>query len=188
MPGTTSSQSLPYPYIDEAISDVSTKNLADTLATKLDGEDTKRSQALKRPDGAAFRNANQSIAVSTDTVITWDGELWDTDGMINAGGGTPTRFSMAAGITGVWHFTAFVRSISSTGWTKGVITIRKNGTQAVSRRSYWSGTNALVSKMQTSGMVYLPNNTDYVEVMILHLGGASTNVALVGLKGVRITG
>jgi hypothetical protein len=186
MPGSTASQGLPYPYLDETISDVSTKNLADTLATKLTGEDASRTAALKRPTGCAFRNANQSIPVTTDTVITFDGELWDTDGMINIGT-TPTRFSMAVGITGVWLFTAFARSLASSSWTKAVITIRKNGTQAVARRSYWSGTNALVSKLEVTGLVYLPNNTDYVEVMIQHLGGAGSNVALVGLKGDRVT-
>lgn len=187
MAGTTNSQALPYPWVDETITDVSTKNLADAIATKLDGEDAKRTAALKRADGAAFRNAAQSIPVTTDTVITFDGELWDTDNMINAGGGTPSRFQIATGITGVWMFTAFARSLTSTAWTKGVISIRKNGTTAVSRRSYWSGTNALVNKMQTTGLVNMAVNTDYVEVMIQHLGGASTNVALVGLKGVRVT-
>lgn len=187
MPGTTGSQALPYPYVDETITDVSTKNLADTLATKLDGEDVRRAAALKRPSGCAFRNANQSLADGTDTVITFDGELWDTDNLVNAGGGTPSRFQMSATTTGLWFFTAFARSLASTGWTKGQISIRRNGTTVVQRRTYWSGASAVASRLMVSGLVNLPTATDYVEVMILHTGGGATNVALVGLKGDRFT-
>jgi len=76
MPGTTLTQSFPYPYMDEMVSDVSTKNLADAFASELTTvQDVNRLKALKRPVAKASRIlSTQNFADGVNTIVTFDTE------------------------------------------------------------------------------------------------------------------
>lgn len=183
MPGSTASQALPYPYIDEAITDVSTKNLADTIATKLTSQDTARTLALKRATGEARRNTILALADGVNTVVPFDQEIWDTDNMINVGGANPSRITVATGLAGLYHVSGYLGAAVSGSWTRSQITIMKNGGTLVCGRTY--GASAPV--MLCSGLHYAVNAGDYFELFLLHAGGGSTNVSNANLVVRRVS-
>jgi hypothetical protein len=185
MGGTTNSQSLRYPYLTETITDASTKNLADDIATALSAQDTKRAAALKRAAVQVARNANQSIPDNTDTLVSFDGEIQDTDNVWVIG--TPTRLTIPAGLTGLWWVRAQVLSAGHTSsTTKGQLSIRVSGT-TVKRRTYFTATGTIKNQMQVSGLVNVPNAGDFIEVAILHVGGGALNASSIFCEAMRRT-
>lgn len=185
MGGTTNSQSLRYPYVTETITDASTKNLADDCATALSLQDTARTAALKRSVVQVSRNANQSIADNTDTLVSWDAEIQDPDNLWVIG--TPTRITVPAGLTGLWWVRVQVLSAGHTSSTsKGQISIRVSGT-TVKRRTYFTATGTIKNQMQVSGLVNVPNAGDFIEAAILHVGGGALNASSIFIEAMRRT-
>lgn len=185
MGGTTNSQSIRYPYVNETITDVSTKNFADDCATALSAQDTKRAAALKRAAAQISRNAGQSIADNTDTLVSFDTEIQDTDNIWVIG--TPTRLTIPAGLTGLWWVRAQVLSAGHTSsTTKGQISIRVSGT-AVKRRTYFTASGTIKNQMQVSGLVNVPNAGDFIEVALLHVGGGSLSASSIFIEAMRRT-
>ncbi len=185
MGGTTNSQALRYPYIDETITDVSTKNLADDIAAKLTVEDGKRTLALKRYSASANRSAVQAIADTTNVTVIFDNELWDPDGMINLGL-QPTRVTVPA--VGLYYVNAHCFQPGGTTWNLGQISILKNGTLQC-RRRYW-GDNATTAgplRLQVTGLIYCSAISDFFEMQLFHIGGGTTNASVMELTVRRVT-
>lgn len=186
MGGTTPAYAIRFPYIDETISDVSTKNAADDIAAVLSTElDVDRDTSLKRASGVSFRSGNFSVAANTETAVSFNQETWDTDAAINIAG-QPTRLTVPTGMGGLWWVAAVCGSVLGTAWSSGQIAITKNGTDVV-RRKYWSASGQMVSRMQvTAQMVLVP--TDFVTVTILFQGTPNpSDVDEVRMSGQRLT-
>lgn len=182
MAGATNSQRLPYPYLDEPVTDASVFFLARGTALRLDGEDTARTLALRRPSAAALRNANQSIPNNTITTITFDFEAYDPApyDMVNIGG-APTRVSATAlAGTGTYGFQAIVLTPGlAAGAYKADIEVYRTGT-LYAKRTYY--TNPAPEVMYAAGSLAMTGGTDYLEVKVFQNSGGAVNMSSVYLK------
>jgi ketosteroid isomerase-like protein len=175
-----------FPFIEETITDASTKNAADDIAavlsTKLDAD---RDISLKRPAASAFRNGSQAITANTETNIQFTSEDFDTDAAINLGVNN-TRITVPTADGGRWWVFAHVASIPGTTWTSGQIAIAKNGTDVV-RRKYWAGSSQQPSRMQVTCQVPLVP-TDFLTLTVLFQGTPSpTSIDGIRLQAQRLT-
>lgn len=186
MGSTTQAYAIRFPFIDEVINDVSTKNMADDMAavlsTKLDAD---RDLSLKRASAYAFRNGSQSITANVETNVQFTSEPFDTDAAINLGTNN-TRITVPTAMGGRYWVFANAVSITSTTWTSGQIAIAKNGTDVV-RRKYWSASGQQVTRMQVTCQVPLVP-TDFLTLTILFQGTPSpTSVDGITLEAQRLT-
>jgi hypothetical protein len=157
-----------FPFNDETITDVSTKNAADDMAAVLSTHlDVDRDTSLKRAAASAFRNASQSIAANTETNIQFTSEDFDTDAAINLGTNN-TRITVPTSMGGRYWVFGHVASIPGTTWTSGQIALAKNGTDLV-RRKYWAGSSQQISRMQVTCQVPLVP-TDFLTLTVLFQG------------------
>jgi hypothetical protein len=186
MGSTTPAYALRFPFIDEVITDASTKNLADDIAailsTRLDAD---RDLSQKRASAFAFRNGSQSITVNVETNIQFTTEPFDTDAAINLGTNN-TRITVPTGMGGRYWAIAHVPSITSTAWTSGQIAIAKNGTDVV-RRKYWSASGQQVARMQVTCQLALAPG-DFLTATVLFQGTPNpTSIDGIKLEAQRLT-
>lgn len=182
MGGTTNSQAFRYPYLNETVTDVSTKNLADDIAAKLTTpQDVNRLAALKRPVAKASRIASQNIADGVATTITFDTEIYDTDGLINLGTNAQ-RITVPAGKTGNYYAVARCEVAGGGAWSVGEILILKNG-GTWARRKYFAPVDVLLCK----GLIQMGGAGDFLEVQIIHTGGGTTAASFISLAVHRVT-
>ena len=186
MGGVTPIWAIRFPFIEEVINDVSTKNAADDMAAVLTGElDADRDLSLKRASADAFRNGSQSITANTETNVQFTSEPFDTDGAINLGTNN-TRITVPAGMGGRYWVFGNAVSITSTTWTSGQLAIAKNGTDIV-RRKYWSASGQQVTRMQVTAQIPLVPG-DFLTLTILFQGTPSpTSVDGITLIAQRLT-
>ena len=187
MGGVTPVWSIRFPYIEETITDASTKNAADDMAGVLTNElDADRDQSLKRASAYAFRNGSQSISANTETNIQFTSEPFDTDAAINLAGNN-TRITVPSSMGGRYWVFAEIPSITSTTWTSGQIAIAKNGTDVV-RRKYWAISGSrFVSRMTVTCQVPLVP-TDFLTLTCLFQGTPNpTSVDGIILQAQRLT-
>lgn len=183
MGGTTNSQAFRYPYIDEVVTDVSTKNLADDIAAKLTTpQDVNRLAALKRPVAKAARIlSSQNIADGVATTITFDTEVYDTDGLINLGTNAQ-RITVPAGKTGIYYVVGRVEVAGGGAWSVGELLVAKNG-GTWARRKYFAPVDVLLCK----GLVFMGGAGDFLEMQIIHTGGGTTAASFLSMAVHRIT-
>jgi hypothetical protein len=175
-----------FPFIDETITDVSTKNAADDMAAVLSTHlDAARDTSLKRASASAFRNGSQSITAAVETNIQFTSENFDTDAAINLGTNN-TRITVPTGMGGRWWVFAHVASITAPLWTSGQIAIAKNGTDVV-RRKYWATSGQEMSRMQVTCQVPLVP-TDFLTLTVLFQGTPNpTSIDGLRLSAQRLT-
>ena len=168
MGGVTPVFSIRFPYIDETITDVSTKNAADDMAAVLSAElDVDASLSQRRATAVAERFATQNITAGAVTTITQDNETLDTDAAINLGT-QPTRITVPANMGGLYWVHGQVSTINGGAWTSGQIALAKNGVDQV-RRKYWSASGSQLPRMLvTMQIVLVP--TDFLTLTVLFQG------------------
>jgi len=186
MGGTTNSQALRYPYDTDTISDTGIKNLADDCATQLAVQDARRTSALKRPAVEIGRNASQSFSDGVDTLVQMDFENQDTDNYVNLGVSN-TRITVPTAGTGIWYVAvSCVNPGFTSSVTKGQLSVTVTGAVQL-RRTWFSGTGAVKNSLRLAGLVSVPNNNDYIEMMMLHTGGGALNASNFFMKAMRLT-
>jgi hypothetical protein len=169
MASTTPTQSLRFAQVGDVLTYTALANLADDVATQLDAADVARTHALKTPYANVDRNATINVPVTTVTTITWDSLVTDTHSMINLGT-QPTRMTVSAsGGAGLYHV-VIQAVVDVTGWTRGDISLRKNGTQFISRDYYHP-----INQMSIETVVNLAV-ADYIECHVYHEGGGTTTL------------
>lgn len=186
MGGVTPVYAIRFPFIDETITDVSTKNAADDMAAVLSTHlDADRDLSLRRAAASAFRNGVQTISANTETNIQFTSEDFDTDAAINLGTNN-TRITIPSSNGGRWWMIAHVASIAAPAWTSGQIAIAKNGTDVV-RRKYWAASGQEMSRMQvTCQMPLVP--TDFLTLTVLFQGTPNpTSIDGLRLSAQRLT-
>jgi hypothetical protein len=187
MADVTPNFALRFPWIDEVITDASTKNLADDVAGVLTSTlDVARTLAKTRASAMGSRNlTSQSVTANTETTISMDNEFFDTDGLINIGTNA-TRITIPASMGGAYYVHAECDLMIGSVWSSGQISITKNGTAWV-RRKYWAASGQQMRNMQVSGICSLVP-TDFLTMTILFQGTPSpTSVQVVRLAGQRLS-
>lgn len=185
MGSTTPTYAIRFPFIDETITDVSTKNAADDMASTLSTVlDVDMTTSLKRAVAVAFRNASLSVTAAAETTITFDQETLDTDNSFTLG--TPTRITVPSGMGGRWWVGAVLATTGGTAWTSGQIAIAKNGTD-ITRRKYWSASTNQVARLQVTAQIPLVP-TDFLTATLLFQGTPSpSSIDSFRLSAVRLT-
>jgi hypothetical protein len=173
MGGTTTSQALRYPYVDDIIAETAQGNLGADIAAKLTTQDTARNLVIKRPNVLIRRGANLSLVDGTDTAIIWDNVQDDPYSLVNLGT-FPTRVTPGAGNVGIWRFTLNVGAAGPNTWTKAQVSVAVTGTTK-QLRTYFSSGNGPAG-YTFAGLVQVPTGTDYIEMKIKHNGGGTTNI------------
>lgn len=167
MGGTTNSQALRFPYVDEVINSTNVQNLATDIASKLDVQDVSRSLITAKPIAVVSRSANQAFVVNTDTTIIWDTINLDTAGLVNLGT-QPTRITVPSTYTGLWEVTYSLFDIAN-GWTRTAISVMVTGVVRQTR-TYYQSAYAFGSH---TVLVNVPTANDYIEIRLRHAGGGT---------------
>lgn len=186
MGGTTPNYALRFPYIDETITDASTKNLADDVAAVLTNTlDVDRAKSLGRASGSWFRSGNQSVSANTETAIAGTSETFDTDGAIDIAG-QPTRFTVPAGMGGIYLAMVAITTPAASGWSSVQVALAKNGTDFV-RRKYWTASGQEATRQLLTGQISLAA-ADFITTTVLFQGTPNpSNVSSVRLSVQRLT-
>lgn len=171
MGGTTNSQALRFPYVDEVIASTHIQNFATDCASKLDVQDANRLLVVHKPLAAVTRFAAQNIAVNTDTTIIWDGVGADPAGMVNLGT-QPTRITVPAAYTGLWRVQTDIFT-SGPSWTRTQVSILVTG--VVRAAKTYKGLN--FSFAMLTALVNVPNANDYIEMRVRHAGGGTDPIS-----------
>jgi uncharacterized protein YjlB len=125
------------------------------------------------PRGALVtKSANQSIANSTSTAITWDQETYDSDNL-HDNATNNSRMTVPAGVTHVRLDASITFAVHGTGYR--TVYFYKNGTTIVSRIQIDPSATA-DTMMSLSSQVLEVVEGDYFEVWVKHTRGAALNV------------
>lgn len=171
MGGTTPNYAIRFPYIDETITDASTKNAADDIAAALSTHlDASRDISLKRMAAVSERFNTQSFNANVETTIIQDNETLDTDAAISIAG-QPTRITVPASMGGLYWVSGLIATVNGTSWSSGQVALAKNGTDFV-RRKYWSAVTQQVTRLFITGQVILAAG-DFVTMTCLFQGTPS---------------
>ena len=105
------------------------------------------------------KNTSQSISASTNTVVVYSSEDFDTSSLYSTSTG---RFTVDANTTGKYFFYACVKYAASS-ISRNDITINKNGSEVL-RTEF--GNSTTYPTVLVSGMVNLSSSGDYVTVVV----------------------
>jgi hypothetical protein len=175
MPGVTDTQSLRFGYVTDPISHTTVRDLADDVAAQYDAADVARAAALQKPVVRVQRNAGLAIPVTTITAIPWDVETTDTHGMVDIAT-NPTRVT-AVTAAGSGLYLAEIDVQSNMGsWTRADIILRRNGT-FYAQKSWYNPQD--FNHLQFSSFIDLDTVGFYLEWLLYHEGGGTTNTVIV---------
>lgn len=152
----------------------------------LAGPSTNSNQTITIPDAtgtmmvsgnmpafSAYKNALQNLTTNTSTLIPFQTKEFDTASAYNNTGstvGTAPQYSFNPQVAGYYQVNAAVNA--NTTWTRGSISIWKNGTAW----KYPSDVIATtVNTVEANALVYLNGTTDYIQIYLL-VTGASPQV------------
>ena len=105
------------------------------------------------------KNSAQSISASTDTIVVYSAEDFDTNSLYDTSTG---RFTVTADYTGKYFFYASVKYAASS-ISRNNLKLFKNGTLTL-RTEYGNSTS--YPSVNVSGMVNLSSAGDYVEIKV----------------------
>ena len=122
-----------------------------------------------------YYEGSQSVNNTTDTTLTWNAEIWDTDNY-HSNTVNPSRMTIPAGLGGKYLLTGTL-AYASYGAGSRFVSVRING-----------GTSFYISSMTNLGgfdvsipyaMTLILNAGDYLQISTYHDGGAAINVTAV---------
>jgi hypothetical protein len=127
---------------------------------------------------ALWKSANQSIATTTSTIITFDNEFFDTNGF-HDNATNPSRITIPAGLGGKYQINCAISFDLGTGTGIRAMTIWKNG--GVYLYANMTNANAVYGQNITSSVVLDLAAGDYVEMGGFQTTGVALNVIGSGL-------
>lgn len=174
----------PYPVYTD-LNDFPTQvgAFANAVDTDVQAQADRILDALNYPSVRITATANQLIAISTDTFVTFATEAYDNAGMANLGVNNDRIIFPETGIYLVTAEVNFVQNGNAT--TNGrSVSLVKSPADTVPVNSRRGATNldteiSLVSLFQA-------NATDFMQVRVRHNSGAAVNVSARSLSATRI--
>ena len=150
------------------ISGSSTVTLGESGDTIALASGASQTLALNTPAFSVSKNANQSVATSTDTLITWQTENYDTDSAFAS-----NKFTVPSGKAGKYLCTASVRiEYGNDSGEYGEIKIYKNGSQYRANLHAVSGNAVRAQNLNICVDMDLAVG-DYIEIYVFHTKGTS---------------
>lgn len=152
---------------------VTTAKIADLAITtaKLAAGAVTGPKLWTAPRCAVYHNANQSITNNTNTVLAFNSERWDTDGMHDTVTNNSRVTATTAGLY-IIHGLVFWDGGSSVGLRDQYL--RVNGATIIAEKAVPpAGTNVTAV---TFGTDWYLNAGDYVELLVYQNSGGSLNV------------
>ena len=127
--------------------------------------------SLVHPRARASNSANLTIANNTNTVVTYDTEVFDTGGLYAAG--TPNRFTITQ--AGLYLITGSIEWSNSTTTGKRTFGIYVNGTLQIAAvdDGITTHTNAVE---QNISALYLLAAADYVQLKAYQTSGGNLDI------------
>ena len=116
----------------------------------------------------AYQSAGQAIASSTDTKVSFQTEVWDTEGQFDP----TTNYRHTPLIAGKWLYTAIVHLPNSNGG-RTFLSLRKTGAIHHYGPQYVFANDA---RPDVTGIMDMNGSTDYAEVYLYHEAGASRTI------------
>jgi hypothetical protein len=121
---------------------------------------------------SVYKTANQSIANTTATIVTWDAEDFDTD-TYHSNVTNNSRITIPTGKTGYYQINLIIVHEALTA-SRYIATVRKNGTTSLLQTEAASVSSGF-SGPTVAGIVNL-TAADYIEIEVYHNGGAANNL------------
>ena len=120
-----------------------------------------------------YRNATQTVAFATNVQISWDTELWDTDGFWSIA--NPTRITIP--VDGKYRITARYATASVTGTTDiWILSLKINGASVGLQNVLGNNAAANASMGQEIELTDDFTAGDYLEADLVHTYNAGTTV------------
>lgn len=119
-----------------------------------------------------YNNANQSVATSSNTVLTYNSERYDTDTIHSTVSNTGRLTATTAGKYLIISLVQF--EANTTGFRQ--INIRLNGATTIARAQHDAVTVASIASIEIAVCTYDLAATDYVETVAFQDSGSSLNV------------
>lgn len=122
------------------------------------------------------KTSDQAISTATNTAITWNSEIYDTDSIHDLATNT-SRLTVPSGVSRVRVNCGVLWYTVSGGFRK--IQIRKNGSQVTGspQQSLSIDTLSIDPYMSASSAILEVSPTDYFEVFVYQNSGGSINIA-----------
>lgn len=111
--------------------------------------DTRVNNLIVPPACRVQKNATQNVTTAIDTLLTWNVESYDTDGMVDLG---VSSSQITIQTTGIYHISAGV-SFQQNGTNRRAMWVTKNGT------SYFDAICGLNSPCQATASTVLGTHT-----------------------------
>jgi hypothetical protein len=121
----------------------------------------------------AYRSTTQSINNTSLTALSWDTEVYDTDGCWDVG--TPTHLTAARDGYYMAGGSIYMTAATNNAASAILLYVRKNGTTILQSNAIHTIAGKLLFLEVTAGMFWLSAG-DYVEVLIYHDEGGAKNV------------
>jgi hypothetical protein len=122
----------------------------------------------------AYRSTVQSIASSTLVALSWDTQVYDTDGIF-----TPTSTQLKPTHEGYYQAGGSWELSSSqvAAAARMFIAVRKNGSVYLEANENHTISGVTSTVGVSTGMFYMNGSTDYIEIVVYHVMGAAKNAS-----------
>jgi hypothetical protein len=120
---------------------------------------------------SVYKTANQSIANTTATIVTWDAEDFDTDSY-HSNVTNNSRITIPSGKTGYYQINLIIAHDGLT-INRYIATVKKNGTSVLQAEA--SSASGASSGPTVAGILSL-TAADYIEIEVYHNGGTANNL------------
>ena len=120
---------------------------------------------------ALYKSGNQTISNATDTIVTFDSELFDTDGFHSTATNTG-RITIPSGKGGYYNFCVYVVWPDGS-WAISNAVLKKNGTTI---KVDWLNVGSGTYNTQGFATIVSASVGDYFEIIVYHNKGSNNSI------------
>lgn len=126
MPDSSPTFAIPYPCVGEPITLATFSSFATAVEAAIASVDAVEDFVLSRPSAFVVNSGSTSVPLNVSTPLTYDTELWDTDGMGNLGANNERLTIQTNGVYMIFGGTNSTAAPATL--TSNAVILTKNGT------------------------------------------------------------
>lgn len=168
----TTSQALPYPWIDDLADPNQLRDLALAIDAKVVAHLAQRDIVRKRPYAKMAKLTSTTITTGVVTTLTFDTEIDDTHAIVNLGTNN-TRFTIPASQAGVYFVTVSAVNLVFGVAVTSELTIRHNATDRYRKKGQAKGHDNMAAGYLNMAVA------DFVDFQFWHDAGVNATIAAV---------